>query len=99
MKAVEQGEAREDEDAAHQNGADDSPEKHAALQVRGNLEEAEDEQEDEEIVDAHHLFDEVAGDEVGGESAVCGERRAGDVVSVEKEEDGEGSSERDRELP
>ena len=52
VEAVEQRDAGADENGAHQNGAEDAPEEHLVLQLGWNLEVAEDEQKDEEIVDA-----------------------------------------------
>ena len=89
MEALERADADQDEEGTHENGSEDAPEEHAVLQRGGNLEVAEDEQEEEEIVDAEHQLDEVGGEEVGGEAAVGGRRCTDHPVTVEVEQEGE----------
>jgi hypothetical protein len=60
----EQRRARQDEDGAQQERADDAPEEHAVLVLAGDPEIAEDHQEDEQVVDRERVLDQVAGDEL-----------------------------------
>jgi len=66
VEAFEEVEAGGDEGSAHEDGAEDSPEEDARLEGFGDLEDAEEQEEDEEIVDREGLFDGVAGKELGG---------------------------------
>ena len=52
MEPLDQADARDDENRAHDQRAQDSPEQDIVLVVAGNLEETENQQEDEEVVDA-----------------------------------------------
>jgi len=70
--AGEQAEAGGDEGSAHEDGAEDSPEEDAGLLEGLDLEEAEEQQEDEEVVDGERLFDGVAGEILHGELAANG---------------------------
>ncbi len=58
----EEGETSGDEEAAQENCAGYSPEEDFGLTGGSYLEEAEEEQEDEEIVDGEQLFDGVSGE-------------------------------------
>ena len=69
VEAVEQGDAAGDEEAAHQHRACDSPEEDLGLVGGLDLEEAEEQQEDEEVVDRHRLFEHVAGEVLDGGGA------------------------------
>jgi hypothetical protein len=66
MEAGQQAEAGGDEGSAHEDGPGNSPEEDFGLVGRFDFEEAEEEQEDEEIVDGERLFDGVAGKVLGG---------------------------------
>jgi hypothetical protein len=50
-----------DHGATHDQRADDAPEEHPVLVLRGHGERREDQQEDEDVVDAERLLDKVAG--------------------------------------
>ncbi len=62
-ETLHRGDARDDEDRAHGDRADDSPEEHAVLQVVRDLEVGEDQDEDEEVVDGEGELEHVAGGE------------------------------------
>src|SRR5215472_17801892 len=64
MEAIEQGDAGNDEDGAHDQRADDSPEQHLMLKLPGHSEIAKDQKEDEKIVHAERELDDVTGDEL-----------------------------------
>src|ERR1700733_3423605 len=64
VEALDETDAHKDEDAAHNHGADDSPEQHAMLLFFRNREVAEDQKKDEEVIDAEREFKNIAGDEV-----------------------------------
>ena len=66
VKAGEEPDAAGDEGAAHEDGSGDAPEEDAGLVGGGDFEDAEEEQEDEEIVDGEGLLERVAGKELGG---------------------------------
>ena len=66
VEAVEQRDAAGNEEAAHEHGAGDSPEEDAGLVSALDLEEAEEQQEDEEVVDGERLFEAVAGEVLDG---------------------------------
>ena len=84
-EALQQAYASGDEGTAHEDGAGDSPEKHARLACFGNAEEAEEQKEDEQVIDRKGLLDGVAGEVldcavgavVRGEYAGERERRGG----------------------
>ena len=66
MEACEQAETGGDERAAHEDGAEHAPEEDFGL-VRGkDLKDAEEEQEDEEVVDREGLFEGIAGEVLDG---------------------------------
>ncbi len=73
IEAGEQGDAAGDEEAAHDDGAGHSPEEDLGLMAGIDLEEAEEEQEDEEVVDGHRLFENVAGQVLDGGGGVHAE--------------------------
>ena len=79
-EALEQAEAGGDEGSAEDDGAENSPEEDAGLKGFGNLEDAEEQQEDEEIVDRERFLNGIAGEELGG----------GGVAERAKEEEREG---------
>ena len=99
LEAGEQGDAAGDEEAAHEHGAGDSPEEDFGLVGGIDLEEAEEEQEDEEVVDGERLFERVAGEVLGRdwlpdgaeEKSGKGERR-GDPEAGGGDSGGVGSS-------
>ena len=82
LEVGEEREAARDEESAHEDGSGDSPEEDLGLVGGSDLEEAEEEQEDEEIVDRHGLFEDVAGEVLDGGGGAEG------VVEIE----GEGES-------
>ena len=88
LDAVEQGDATGDEEAAHQHGAGDSPEEDLGLVGTVDLEEAEEQKEDEEVVDGHRLFEYIAGEVLDGTG--CPERL------VEEDGEGEGGGDPER---
>jgi hypothetical protein len=65
-EAGEQGDAAGDEEAAHEDGSGDSPEEDLGLAGAVDLEEAEEQKEDEEVVDGERLFEGVAGEVLDG---------------------------------
>jgi hypothetical protein len=85
LEVGEEGEASGDEEAAQEDCARYSPEEGLGLVVGCDLEEAEEEQEDEEIVDGERLLDGVSGEvlhaggrakgvmDEGGEGEGCGD--------------------------
>ena len=66
MEALDQTNAGEDEEAAHQQSAENPPEKNAVLVLLGDGKIAEDYQEDKKIIDAEREFEYVAGDKLDG---------------------------------
>ena len=62
-EGVEEGDARADKNAAQDEGADNAPEEDAALLRRFDAEVGKDEGEEEEVIDAEGVLDEVAGEE------------------------------------
>src|SRR6266542_3278977 len=88
VEAVEQGHTRRNEDATHDDRAEDAPQQRLALELLRNLEDAEDQQEEEKIVDAERLLDEIGGGELQGETAVrdCAARH---LLAVEVDQDAE----------
>ena len=75
-----------DEEAAHEHGATATPQKRTrrAGGSAVDLEEAEEEKEDEEIVRGHRLFKHVAGEVLdgrGGAMGVAEEKREGECSS------------------
>ena len=60
----EQRGADRDEDAARDQRAQDPPEQHPVLQVRGHREEREGRQEDEQVVDGERLLDQPGLEEL-----------------------------------
>ena len=64
MESIDQRDAEPDHQSAHDERADDSPDKHAMLIFFRDLEVGEDEDENENIIDAERVFDDVAGEEI-----------------------------------
>ena len=64
MESRDERDAEPDHDAAHDQRAKDSPDKDTMLRARRNAEVAEDKDEDENVIDAERVFDEVAGEEI-----------------------------------
>jgi hypothetical protein len=64
VEALHEANAGYDEDAAHEQRAEDSPEQHAVLVLVRDSEEAEDYEEKKKIVDAQREFDEISGNEL-----------------------------------
>ena len=64
VEAVQQRRARADEDAAHDQRAEHPPEEDAALVERRDPEHGEDQHEDEEVIDAEGLLDQIGGEEL-----------------------------------
>ncbi len=61
-----------DEGSTHDDGAGDAPEENLGLVAWGDFEGAEEEEEDEEVVDGEGLFDGVAGEVLRGGLAAEG---------------------------
>jgi hypothetical protein len=82
MEALDETNAGENEGGAHQQSAENPPEKNAVLVLFGDGKIAEDYQEDEKIIDAERKFEYVAGDELDGnlpalpEKNQCGKSRS-----------------------
>ena len=66
VETGEEAEAAGDEGTAHEDGSGDPPEEDAGLVGGGDFEDAEEEQEDEKIVDGEGFLEGVAGEELGG---------------------------------
>ena len=88
LEAGEQSDAAGDEEAAHQDGAGDSPEEHLGLMRGLNPEDAEEDQEDEEIVDRERLFQRVSGEVLQG--------AGGAHAEVQEEGEGHGGCDPER---
>src|SRR5689334_22024275 len=69
IEPANQAHAHHDEDAAHDERAQYAPEKHLVLLPAGNAEIAENQQEDEQIINAEGELDQVAGGELQGGGA------------------------------
>ena len=80
MKMIEQAEAAGDEGSAENDGAEDSPEENARLAHRRDAKHAEEQKEDEQVVDGERLLQCIAGEEL---------RSAGNFV-IRNEDGGEG---------
>ena len=72
LEASEQAEAGGDEGPAHEDGAGDPPEEDLGLTVGLDVEDAEQDKKDEEVVDGERLFDRVAGEILRCELAAHG---------------------------
>jgi MFS family permease len=70
VEALDQLDADEDREAAHPQGEDDAPEQELPAVLLGHAERAEDEQEDEEVVERERALDEVDRDVVDRAVAV-----------------------------
>ena len=64
VEALHQRDPEPDHGAAHEERADDSPHQHAMLILPAHLEVGKNENEDEDVVDAERIFDDVAGEEI-----------------------------------
>src|ERR1700687_1450515 len=64
VESLDEADARRDEDRAHEERAQDSPEQYLVLVDRRHLEETEDQEKDKEVVDTQREFDDVSGDEL-----------------------------------
>ena len=69
FEAVEQRDARGDEERPQNNGAADAPQEGLMLACDAGAEAAEDDKEDDQVVDAERTFYGVAGDELKGRLA------------------------------
>ena len=65
VEASEEAEARGDEGSAHENGSGDSPEEDLGLMAGLYFEDAEEEEEEKEVVDGQRLFDGISGEVFG----------------------------------
>src|SRR5262245_1095950 len=63
-EAREEGHAERDHRSPADDRPEDSPEQDPVLELAGHGEEAEDQNEDEDVVDRKRLFDDVTGDEL-----------------------------------
>lgn len=63
LEVLDQRRAEQDQRAAHHERADDAPEQHPVLHRRGHLEMAEDQDENEDVVDRERPLDQIAGEE------------------------------------
>ena len=61
---MDQAHPGDDENSAHDQRAQNSPEQHAVLLLLGHGEKVEDHEEDEQVVDAQRELDNIAGDEL-----------------------------------
>jgi hypothetical protein len=89
----EEGETSGDEEAAQKDCAGDSPKEDFGLMGGSDLEEAEEEKEDEEIVDGERLLDGVSGEVLyagGGAKRVMDEGDEGEGGGDPKGSGGEG---------
>ena len=64
VESLDQSHAGCDENCAHDERAQNSPEQHLVLVDGRHLKETENQQEDEKVVDAQRKFDDVSGDEL-----------------------------------
>src|SRR5437763_5835811 len=64
IEALHQRNTEPDHDAAHDQRADDAPDESPMLRHRRHLEVLEDEHEDENVIDAERIFDDVAGEKL-----------------------------------
>ena len=62
MEVMDERNAHGDHGGAHDQGAEDAPEKHLVLIQARYAEVGEDEKEDEQVIDAEGLFEQVAGE-------------------------------------
>jgi len=95
VESIEQGDSGSDENCAHDDGAENSPEQDLVLQVGGNLEISEDEEENEKIVDTESFFDQVASYEFERELTVGMRQVSGHTMAVEVQQDGESAGKGD----
>ena len=63
---MDQRDAHGDHGGAHDQGAQDAPEQHLVLVQAGHAEVGKDQQEDEQVIDAEGLFEQVAGEKHQG---------------------------------
>ena len=91
LEVGEEAEAGGDEGSAHDDGAGDSPEENLGLVAGFDVEDAEEDKKDEEVVDGERLFDGVAGEILGRALAAHGvEDEEGESESGGDPEDGGG---------
>ena len=64
MKPVDKADAGTDEDAAHDQCAEHTPEEHAVLQSLGNAEIGKDQEKNKKIVNAEREFENISGNEL-----------------------------------
>src|SRR5947209_4205834 len=69
-EAIKQGETAGDEEAAHDNGAGDSPEEDLWLTLAVYGEKPEEKKEDEEVIDRQGLFESVTGEILHGGNGI-----------------------------
>src|SRR6185503_15735439 len=84
VKPLDESHAGHDEHGAHDEGSQNSPEQDLVLMDGGHMEEAENQQEHEEVIDAERKLDDVSGDKL---------ERGGATVPEEnhhREDDGQG---------
>jgi hypothetical protein len=83
VEAGEQVESSDEEKSAHEDGAEYAPGEDAVLLCRRHGEGAEEDEEEEEVVDAEGLFQEIGAGELDGQ----------DVAEAEVEQHGENCGE------
>src|SRR5450755_583125 len=64
VESLDEAYAGRDENCAHDERAQDSPEQHFVLMDRRHLEETKNQQEDEKVVNAERELDDVSGNEL-----------------------------------
>src|SRR5262249_26385686 len=88
VEARDQHGAEHDEHTAHHDGAENPVEQHAMLAALRNAEELEDENDDEDVVDAERLLDDVAGEERQADFVPVKNEQAGSKQEGESHPDG-----------
>src|SRR5208337_322592 len=66
IESLDQGETGKNKDAPQDQRAQNAPKKHAHLECRRNLEVAQNDNKNEDVVHAQRIFDEVPGQELDG---------------------------------
>src|SRR5262249_49788774 len=77
VKLLDHRDADKDESEAHDQRPDDPPEKDFVLVLLGHAKILEEDQEDEKVVDAHRLLENVAGNELQGRTTSAPEINQG----------------------
>src|SRR5690348_13957761 len=95
VKALEQRDTGKDKRGAHDDRAHHAPRQHSALMLLRYREVAEDQKEDEQVVDAERLLDDVAGEKLQGQLGVRPRGMRHQMMPEEVDQDSERAGQSD----